>query len=136
MTVFRDLAYRKKKNLLISCLGASCTCKNDVSQIKIASLFSSNTFFAILIYVVDKIVDQLLHVSLDASWYEHFNSLILANPSFYLSCLLGVNITLAMLKGELLKTNNKKKNFCSPFWIRMDNREKCFYCQEINNISY
>ena len=73
----------KNTNLFISSLDASDTRANCISQIKFAPHFPSNTFFATSVYVVDNVVVQLPHVSLDASWCEYFSNLKLDDPSFY-----------------------------------------------------
>ncbi|GFY26310.1 DUF1758 domain-containing protein [Trichonephila clavipes] len=71
------------------------------------------------IYVVNKIVGQLPHFSLDSSWSEPFSDLKLADPTFFKSgpidILIGVNIALPMLKGQSLSLGDNK-----PFAVRSD----------------
>ncbi|GFY76700.1 DUF1758 domain-containing protein [Trichonephila inaurata madagascariensis] len=71
------------------------------------------------IYVVNKIVGQLPHFSLDSSWSEPFSDLKLADPTFFKSgpidILIGVNIALPMLKGQSLSLGDSK-----PFAVRSD----------------
>ena len=80
MTSLKKVGLQKKRaNLLFRCLNASEPRINDVSEISFAPHFSSNFFFTSTVYVADKIVGQLHHVCLDASWYEHFSDLKLAD---------------------------------------------------------
>ncbi|GFY70257.1 integrase catalytic domain-containing protein [Trichonephila inaurata madagascariensis] len=73
----------------------------------------------ISLYVVNKIVGQLPHFSLDSSWSEPFSDLKLADPTFFKSgpidILIGVNIALPMLKGQSLSLGDSK-----PFAVRSD----------------
>ncbi|GFV76831.1 DUF1758 domain-containing protein [Trichonephila clavipes] len=97
---------RKRTNVRISCLGASDTRTNGISEIKFTPHFTSNISFVTSVYVVNKIVGQLPHFSLDSSWSEPFSDLKLADPTFFKSgpidILIGVNIALPMLKGQSL----------------------------------
>ncbi|GFW19134.1 DUF1758 domain-containing protein [Trichonephila clavipes] len=73
---------RKRANVRISCLGASDTRTNGISEIKFTPHFISNISFVTSVYVVNKIVGQLPHFSLDSSWSEPFTDLKLADPTF------------------------------------------------------
>ncbi|GFV94473.1 DUF1758 domain-containing protein [Trichonephila clavipes] len=110
---------RKRTNVRISCLGASDTRTNGISEIKFTPHFTSNISFVTSVYVVNKIVGQLPHFSLDSSWSEPFSDLKLANPTFFKSgpidILIGVNIALPMLKGQSLSLGDNK-----PFAVRSD----------------
>ncbi|GFW92302.1 DUF1758 domain-containing protein [Trichonephila clavipes] len=66
---------RKRTNVRISCLGASDTRTNGISEIKFTPHFTSNISFVTSVYVVNKIVGQLPHFSLDSSWSEPFSDL-------------------------------------------------------------
>ncbi|GFW08531.1 DUF1758 domain-containing protein [Trichonephila clavipes] len=76
---------RKRTNVRISCLGASDTRTNGISEIKFTPHFTSNISFVTSVYVVNKIVGQLPHFSLDSSWSEPFSDLKLADPTFFKS---------------------------------------------------
>ncbi|GFV78772.1 integrase catalytic domain-containing protein [Trichonephila clavipes] len=110
---------RKRTNVRISCLGASDTRTNGISEIKFTPHFTSNISFVTSVYVVNKIVGQLPHFSLDSSWSEPFSDLKLADPTFFKSgpidILIGVNIALPMLKGQSLSLGDNK-----PFAVRSD----------------
>ncbi|GFW79241.1 DUF1758 domain-containing protein [Trichonephila clavipes] len=110
---------RKRTNVRISCLGASDTRTNGISEIKFTPHFTSNISFVTSVYVVKKIVGQLPHFSLDSSWSEPFSDLKLADPTFFKSgpidILFGVNIDLPMLKGQSLSLDNNK-----PFAVLSD----------------
>ncbi|GFU48673.1 DUF1758 domain-containing protein [Trichonephila clavipes] len=110
---------RKQTNVRISCLGASDTRTNGISEIKFTPHFTSNISFVTSVYVVNKIVGQLPHFSLDSSWSEPFSDLKLADPTFFKSglidILIGVNIALPMLKGQSLSLGDNK-----PFAVRSD----------------
>ncbi|GFY33407.1 integrase catalytic domain-containing protein [Trichonephila clavipes] len=103
---------RKRTNVRISCLGASDTRTNGISEIKFTSHFTSNISFVTSVYVVNKIVGQLPHFSLDSSWSEPFSDLKLANPAFFKSgpidIRIGVNIALPILKGQSLSLGDNK----------------------------
>ncbi|GFU38729.1 DUF1758 domain-containing protein [Trichonephila clavipes] len=73
---------RKRTNVRISCLGASDTRTNGISEIKFTPHFTSNILFVTSVYVVNKIVGQLPHFSLDSSWSEPFSDMKLADPTF------------------------------------------------------
>ncbi|GFY67246.1 integrase catalytic domain-containing protein [Trichonephila inaurata madagascariensis] len=66
---------RKRAHVRISCLGASDTRTNGISEIKFTPHFTSNISFVTSVYVVNKIVGQLPHFSLDSSWSEPFSDL-------------------------------------------------------------
>ncbi|GFY63016.1 DUF1758 domain-containing protein [Trichonephila inaurata madagascariensis] len=110
---------RKRAQVRISCLGASDTRTNGISEIKFTPHFTSNISFVTSVYVVNKIVGQLPHFSLDSSWSEPFSDLKLADPTFFKSgpidILIGVNIALPMLKGQSLSLGDSK-----PFAVRSD----------------
>ncbi|GFW98255.1 integrase catalytic domain-containing protein [Trichonephila clavipes] len=110
---------RKRTNVRISCLGASDTRTNGISEIKFTPHFTSNISFVTSVYVVNKIVGQLPHFSLDSSWSEPFSDLKLADPTFFKSgpidILIGVNIALPMLKGQSFSLGDNK-----PFAVRSD----------------
>ncbi|GFY63521.1 integrase catalytic domain-containing protein [Trichonephila inaurata madagascariensis] len=110
---------RKRAHVRISCLGASDTRTNGISEIKFTPHFTSNISFVTSVYVVNKIVGQLPHFSLDSSWSEPFSDLKLADPTFFKSgpidILIGVNIALPMLKGQSLSLGDSK-----PFAVRSD----------------
>ncbi|GFV42128.1 integrase catalytic domain-containing protein [Trichonephila clavipes] len=110
---------RKRTNVRISCLGASDTRTNGISEIEFTPHFTSNISFVTSVYVVNKIVGQLPHFSLDSSWSEPFSDLKLADPTFFKSgpidILIGVNIALPMLKGQSLSLGDNK-----PFAVHSD----------------
>lgn len=110
---------KRRANVRISCLGASDTRTNGISDIKFSPHFTSSISFATSVYVVNKIVGQLPHVSLHSSCVEPFNDLKLADPTFFRSgsidILLGVNIALPLLKGQSLSLGEGK-----PFAVRSD----------------
>ncbi|GFY77442.1 DUF1758 domain-containing protein, partial [Trichonephila inaurata madagascariensis] len=110
---------RKRAHVRISCLGASDTRTNGILEIKFTPHFTSNISFVTSVYVVNKIVGQLPHFSLDSSWSEPFSDLKLADPTFFKSSpidiLIGVNIALPMLKGQSLSLGDTK-----PFAVRSD----------------
>ncbi|GFT47216.1 DUF1758 domain-containing protein [Trichonephila clavipes] len=58
---------RKRTNVHISCLGASDTRTKGILEIKFTPHFTSNISFVTSVYVVNKIVGQLPHFSLDSS---------------------------------------------------------------------
>ncbi|GFY78836.1 DUF1758 domain-containing protein [Trichonephila inaurata madagascariensis] len=76
---------RKRAHVRISCFGALNTRTNGISVIKFTPHFTSNISFVTSVYVVNKIVGQLPHFSLDSSWSESFSDLKLyiADPTFF-----------------------------------------------------
>ena len=65
--------------MLFRCFNDSDPHMHDVSEISFAPHSSSNFFFTTSVYVADKILGQLHHVSLYISWYEHFSDWKLAD---------------------------------------------------------
>ncbi|GFS87039.1 DUF1758 domain-containing protein [Trichonephila clavipes] len=101
------LGLRKEKaNVRISCFGASDTRLNGVAEIQFTSHFSSQNSFHASVYVINKIVGMIPHHDLDSSMRELFGDISLADPAFYKSgpidVLLGVDLTLPLLKGQTL----------------------------------
>ncbi|GFW51938.1 integrase catalytic domain-containing protein [Trichonephila clavipes] len=114
------LGLRKEKaNVRISCLGASDTRLNGLAEIQFASHFSSQNSFHASVYVINKIVGMIPHHDLDSSMRELFGDISLADPAFYKSSpidvLLGVDLTLPLLKGQTLSLGKDK-----PFAIRSE----------------
>ncbi|GFT24246.1 integrase catalytic domain-containing protein [Trichonephila clavipes] len=114
------LGLRKEKaNVRISCLGASDTRLNGLAEIQFTSHFSSQNSFHASVYVINKIVGMIPHHDLDSSMRELFGDISLADPSFYkcgpIDVLLGVDLTLPLLKGQTLSLGKDK-----PFAIRSE----------------
>ncbi|GFV12974.1 integrase catalytic domain-containing protein [Trichonephila clavipes] len=114
------LGLRKEKtNVRISCLGASDTHLNGLSEIQFTSHFSSQNSFHASVYVINKIIGMIPHHDLDSSMHELFGDISLADPAFYKSSpidvLLGVDLTLPLLKGQTLSLGKDK-----PFAIRSE----------------
>ncbi|GFW94201.1 DUF1758 domain-containing protein [Trichonephila clavipes] len=114
------LGLRKEKaNVRISCLGASDTRLNGLAEIQFTSHFSSQNSFHASVYVINKIVGMIPHHDLDSSMRELFGDISLADPAFYKSSpidvLLGVDLTLSLLKGQTLSLGKDK-----PFAIRSE----------------
>ncbi|GFW08581.1 integrase catalytic domain-containing protein [Trichonephila clavipes] len=114
------LGLRKEKaNVRISCLGASDTRLNGLAEIQFTSHFSSQNSFHASVYVINKIVGMIPHHDLDSSMRELFGDISLADPAFYKSSpidvLLGVDLTLPLLKGQTLSLGKDK-----PFAIRSE----------------
>ncbi|GFY60136.1 DUF1758 domain-containing protein [Trichonephila inaurata madagascariensis] len=120
MNCIERLGLRKEKaNVRISCLGASDTCTNGLAEIQFTSHFSSKNSFHASVYVINKIVGMIPHHDLDSSMRELFGDISLADPAFYKSgpidVLLGVDLTLPLLKGQTLSLGKDK-----PFAIRSE----------------
>ncbi|GFU87449.1 DUF1758 domain-containing protein [Trichonephila clavipes] len=114
------LGLRKEKaNVRILCLGASDTRLNGLAGIQFTSHFSSQNSFHASFYVINKIVGMIPHHDLDSSMRELFGDISLADPAFYKSgpidVLLGVDLTLPLLKGQTLSLGKDK-----PFAIRSE----------------
>ncbi|GFY08355.1 integrase catalytic domain-containing protein [Trichonephila clavipes] len=114
------LGLRKEKaNVRISCLGASDTRLNGLAEIQFTSQFSSQNSFHASVYVINKILGMIPHHDLDSSMRELFGDISLADPAFYKSgpidVLLGVDLTLPLLKGQTLSLDKDK-----PFAIRSE----------------
>ncbi|GFT71915.1 integrase catalytic domain-containing protein [Trichonephila clavipes] len=114
------LGLRKEKaNVRISCLGTSDTRLNGLAEIQFTSHFSSQNSFHASVYVINKIVGMIPHHDLDSSMRELFGDISLADPAFYKSSpidvLLGVDLTLPLLKGQTLSLGKDK-----PFAIRSE----------------
>ncbi|GFS45442.1 DUF1758 domain-containing protein [Trichonephila inaurata madagascariensis] len=114
------LGLRKEKaNVRISCLGASDTRTNGLAEIQFTSHFSPENSFHASVYVINKIVGMIPHHDLDSSMRELFGDISLADPAFYKSgpidVLLGVDLTLPLLKGQTLSLGKDK-----PFTIRSE----------------
>ncbi|GFX62361.1 DUF1758 domain-containing protein [Trichonephila clavipes] len=114
------LGLRKEKaNVRISCLGASGTCLNGLAEIQFTSHFSSQNSFHASVYVINKIVGMIPHHDLDSSMRKLFGDISIADPAFYKSgpidVLLGVDLTLPLLKGQTLSLGKDK-----PFAIRSE----------------
>ncbi|GFY42412.1 DUF1758 domain-containing protein [Trichonephila inaurata madagascariensis] len=109
----------EKANVRISCLGASDTHTNGLAEIQFTSHFSSQNSFHASVYVINKIVGIIPHHDLDSSMRELFGDISLADPAFYKSgpidVLLGVDLTLPLLKGQTLSLGKDK-----PFAIRSE----------------
>ncbi|GFX48586.1 uncharacterized protein TNCV_584831 [Trichonephila clavipes] len=97
---------QEKANVRISCLGASDTRLNGLAEIQFTSHFSSQNSFHASVYVINKIVGMIPHHDLDSSMRELFGDISLVDPAFYKSSpidvLLGVDLTLPLLKGQTL----------------------------------
>ncbi|GFQ84400.1 uncharacterized protein TNCT_697441 [Trichonephila clavata] len=114
------LGLRKEKaNVRISCLGASDTRRNGIAEIQFTPHFSSQNSFHASVYVINKIVGMIPHHDLDSSKRELFGDISLADPAFYKSSpidvLLGVDLTLPLLRGKTLSLGKDK-----PFAIRSE----------------
>ncbi|GFY60139.1 DUF1758 domain-containing protein [Trichonephila inaurata madagascariensis] len=113
------LAKEEKANVRISCLGTSDTRTNGLAEIQFTSHFSSQNSFHASIYVINRIVSMNPHQDLDSSMRELFGDISLADPAFYKSgridVLLGVDLTLPLLKGQTLSFGKDK-----PFAIRSE----------------
>ncbi|GFQ86532.1 integrase catalytic domain-containing protein, partial [Trichonephila clavata] len=114
------LGLRKEKaNARISCLGASDTRTNGIAEIQFTPHFSSQNSFHASVYVINKIVGMIPHHDLDSSMRELFGDISLADPAFYKSSpidvLLGVDLTLPLLRGQTLSMGKDK-----PFAIRSE----------------
>ncbi|GBM37965.1 hypothetical protein AVEN_171156-1 [Araneus ventricosus] len=112
------LGLRKQKaNIRISCLGSADTRTNGIAQIQFIPHFPSQSSFKTEVYVVNKIVGMLPHQNLDLSYSDLFNDLTLADPMFHKSnqvdILLGIDLTLPLLKGQTLSMGEDK-----PFAVR------------------
>ncbi|GBO31912.1 hypothetical protein AVEN_258181-1, partial [Araneus ventricosus] len=110
------LGLRKQKaNIRISCLGSA----NGIAQIQFIPHFPSQSSFKTEVYVVNKIVGMLPHQNLDLSYSDLFNDLTLADPMFHKSSqvdiLLGIDLTLPLLKGQTLSMGEDK-----PFVVRSE----------------
>ncbi|GFW07384.1 integrase catalytic domain-containing protein [Trichonephila clavipes] len=113
------LGLRKEKaNVRISCLGASDTRLNGLAEIQFTSHFSSQNSFHASVYVINKIVGMIPHHDLDSSMRELFGDISLADPAFYKSgpidVLLGVDLTLPLLKGQTLSLVSDQ--LINKFW--------------------
>ncbi|GFV67140.1 uncharacterized protein TNCV_3668951 [Trichonephila clavipes] len=110
---------RKKANVRTSCLGASDTRLNGLAEIQFTSHLSSQNSFHASVYVINKIVGMIPHRDLDSSMRELFGDISLADPAFYKSgpidVLLGVDLTLPLLKGQTLPLGTYK-----PFAIHSE----------------
>ncbi|GBM24909.1 hypothetical protein AVEN_246326-1 [Araneus ventricosus] len=114
------LGLRKQKaNIRISCLGSADTRTNGIAQIQFIPHFPSQSSFKTEVYVVNKIVGMLPHQNLDLSYSDLFNDLTLADPMFHKSSqvdiLLGIDLTLPLLKGQTLSMGEDK-----PFAVRSE----------------
>ncbi|GFV49633.1 DUF1758 domain-containing protein [Trichonephila clavipes] len=114
------LGLRKEKaNVRISCLDASDTRLNGLAEIQFTSHFSSQNSFHASVYVINKIVGMIPHHDLNSSMRELFGDISLADSAFYKSgpidVLLGVDLTLPLLKGQTLSLGKDK-----PFSIRSE----------------
>ncbi|XP_071034195.1 uncharacterized protein [Parasteatoda tepidariorum] len=114
------LGLQKEKTIVrISCLGASNTRTNGLAEIQFTSHFSSQNSFHASVYVINKIVGMIPHHDLDSSMRELFGDISLADPAFHKSApidaLLGVDLTLPLLKGQTLSLGKDK-----PFAIRSE----------------
>ncbi|GFR28826.1 integrase catalytic domain-containing protein [Trichonephila clavata] len=114
------LGLRKEKaNARISCLGASDTRTNGIAEIQFTPHFSSQNSFHASVYVINKIVGMIPHHDLDSSMRELFGDISLADPAFYKSSpidvLLGVDLTLPLLRGQTLSMGKDK-----PFAIHSE----------------
>ncbi|GFW01395.1 integrase catalytic domain-containing protein [Trichonephila clavipes] len=118
------LGLRKEKaNVRISCLGASDTRLNGLAEIQFTSHFSSQNSFHASIYVINKIVGMIPHHDLDSSMRELFGDISLADPAFYKSSpidvLLGVDLTLPLLKGQTLSLEEA----CEDHFVKTHSRD-------------
>ncbi|GFU08904.1 integrase catalytic domain-containing protein [Trichonephila clavipes] len=77
--------------------------------------FSSQNSFHASVYVINKIVGMFPHHDLDSSMRELFEDISLADPAFYKSGPIGVDLTLPLLKGQTLSLGKDK-----PFAIRSE----------------
>ena len=110
---------KQKADIRISCLGATDARTNGISEIHFTSHFPSQSTYSASVYVVNKIVGLLPHHSLASSYCDQFADLKLADPNFHISSpvdiLLGVDLTLPLLKGQTLSLGKDK-----PFAIRSE----------------
>ncbi|GFS40239.1 DUF1758 domain-containing protein [Trichonephila inaurata madagascariensis] len=102
----------EKANVRISCLGASDTRTDGLAEIQFTSHFSSQNSFRASVYVINKIVGMIPNHDLDSSMRELFGDISLTDPAFYKSgpidVLLGVDLTLPLLKGQTLSLGKDK----------------------------
>ncbi|GFR07804.1 retrovirus-related Pol polyprotein from transposon 17.6 [Trichonephila clavata] len=91
----------------ISCLGSFNIVSNGEVDLLFTSHFESNLQISIFVFVIEKVTDKIPHVSLPANICYEFNDLRLADPSFHKSAnidiLLGVNVFLNLINGEIIK---------------------------------
>ncbi|GBO43462.1 hypothetical protein AVEN_12061-1 [Araneus ventricosus] len=99
--------------------GSADTRTNGIAQIQFIPHFPSQSSFKTEVYVVNKIVGMLPHQNLDLSYSDLFNDLTLADPMFHKSSqvdiLLGIDLTLPLLKGQTLSMGEDK-----PFAVRSE----------------
>ncbi|GFQ72984.1 retrovirus-related Pol polyprotein from transposon 17.6 [Trichonephila clavata] len=91
----------------ISCLGSFNTVSNGEVDLLFISHFESDLQISTSAFVIEKVTDKIPHVSLPANICYKFNDLRLADPSFHKSAnidiLLGVNVFLNLINGEIIK---------------------------------
>ncbi|XP_054711001.1 uncharacterized protein LOC129220596 [Uloborus diversus] len=96
---------RKKANIAVSCLGATAARTNGLVDLEFSPHFDSKPKLKSSAFVMNKIVGNLPHTSIDVRIQEAFKDLVLADPSFHKSAridiLLGIDIFLQVLKGEI-----------------------------------
>ncbi|GFY65881.1 DUF1758 domain-containing protein [Trichonephila inaurata madagascariensis] len=138
---------------LVDCLGSEHMCvfhalEHQILELMVFRRLSLHLIlhlifpFVTSVYVVNKIVGQLPHFSLDSSWSETFSDLKLADLTFFKSgpiyILIDVNIALPMLKDQSLSLgDNKPFAFRSDLgWLVAENvpSEEVFSSIQVNSI--
>ncbi|GFR22871.1 retrovirus-related Pol polyprotein from transposon 17.6 [Trichonephila clavata] len=91
----------------ISCLGSFNTVSNGEVDLLFTSHFESDLQISTSAFVIEKVTDKIPHVHLTCNICYKFNDLRLADPSFHKSAnidiLLGVNVFLNLINGEIIK---------------------------------
>ncbi|XP_054709120.1 uncharacterized protein LOC129218823 [Uloborus diversus] len=103
----RLILSRKKAKFLISCLGSSDAKTNGISKIKFVPHFTNKLSFTTPVFVINKIIGELPHITLSKEFVEQFSDLTLADPTFFkngpIDILLGVDISMPMFRGETIQ---------------------------------
>ncbi|KMQ83089.1 hypothetical protein RF55_20955, partial [Lasius niger] len=110
---------RSKAKVQIDCLGSAGSHTNGLSKISFTPHFKAFPVFYTEVFVIQKIIGELPHTNLSSSLKNQFLDLALADPQFFktgpIDILLGVNIALQMLKGEMLNFGDNH-----PFAVRSE----------------
>ncbi|GFQ81674.1 retrovirus-related Pol polyprotein from transposon 17.6, partial [Trichonephila clavata] len=98
---------QKLQYLKSSLKGSFNTVSNGEVDLLFTSHFESDLQISTSAFVIEKVTDKIPHVSLPANICYKFNDLRLADPSFHKSAnidiLLGVNVFLNLINGEIIK---------------------------------
>ena len=110
---------KKRAKVQITCLGSNDAHTNGITSITFTPHFKAQPVFSTEVFVLNKIIGELPHCDLPSTLTEPFADLTLADPSFFKSgpidVLLGVNISLPLLRGKLLQYGDK-----NPFAVKSD----------------